>query len=325
MSPDLLTFVIFVGVALTLGMFALVFLGDASAKRAAQRLEALRERHTTNQAARAQAQMKRIYAQRDTRLDSLVNRFLPNPAQLRARLERTGRSWTLGQYALACVGIAVVTAVVLVFIGLPILLAVLIGVFASLFLPHIAVGILIKRRLAAFTTRFPDAIELIVRGLRSGLPITESLGVVGREIPDPVGIEYRQVTDKIRIGQTMDQTLQEMGVRINTPEFQFFVITLSIQRETGGNLAETLSNLADVLRKRAQMKLKIRAMSSEAKASAYILGVLPFVIFTLIYMINPGYIGVFFTETRMMMIGSGAVVWMATGAFIMSRMINFEI
>ena len=100
--------------------------------------------------------------------------------------------------------------------------------------------------------------------------------IVAGEIPGPVGIEFRMVSDKMKIGRTMEAALQDTADRLGTPEFQFFVITLAIQRETGGNLAETLSNLADVLRKRAQMKLKIRAMSSEAKASAYIVGALPF-------------------------------------------------
>ena len=123
----------------------------------------------------------------------------------------------------------------------------------------------------------------MVRGLRSGLPITETLGIVSGEISGPVSVEFRTVSDKMKIGVTMEAALQETADRLGTPEFQFFVITLAIQRETGGNLAETLSNLSDVLRKRAQMKLKIKAMSSESKASAYIVGSLPFIVFALVF------------------------------------------
>ena len=112
----------------------------------------------------------------------------------------------------------------------------------------------------------------------------------------PVGIEFRMVSDKMKIGRTMEAALQDTADRMGTAEFQFFVITLAIQRETGGNLAETLSNLADVLRKRSQMKLKIKAMSSESKASAYIIGCLPFVVFTLVWFINPNYMGNFFVD-----------------------------
>jgi tight adherence protein B len=209
--------------------------------------------------------------------------------------------------------------------GAPFLLSLLAGLFIGIGLPHMIVGKLIKRRIAKFINKFPDAIELLVRGLRSGLPISETMGVVGNEIPDPVGAEFRGVADRMRIGRTMDQALQETADKLNTPEFQFFCITLAIQRETGGNLAETLGNLADVLRKRMQMKLKISAMSSESKASAYIIGSLPFLVFAIIYFMNPGYMGTFFTDTRLIITAIGAGIWMGIGVFIMAKMINFEI
>jgi tight adherence protein B len=131
--------------------------------------------------------------------------------------------------------------------------------------------------------------------------------------------------DKMKIGRTMESALQDTAERLGTPEFQFFVITLAIQRETGGNLAETLSNLADVLRKRAQMKLKIRAMSSESKASAYIVGALPFVVFTMVWMINPTYMQGFFVDQRLIVAGLFGLVWMSIGGFIMAKMVSFEI
>ena len=201
----------------------------------------------------------------------------------------------------------------------------LIGLFIGVGLPHFVIGKLIKRRIDQFTARFPDGIELMVRGLRSGLPISETIGVVATEIKGPIGIEFQNVSDKMRIGRTMEAALQETADRLGTPEFQFFVITLAIQRETGGNLAETLANLADVLRKRAQMKLKIRAMSSESKASAYIVGALPFIVFALVYIIAPEYLEGFFYEQRLMIAGLGGIVWMSIGVFIMMKMVNFEI
>ena len=157
------------------------------------------------------------------------------------------------------------------------------------------------------------------------MPITETLQIVAAEIPGPVGIEFRAVSDKMKIGRQMEVALQETADRLGTPEFQFFVITLAIQRETGGNLAETLSNLADVLRKRSQMKLKIKAMSSESKASAYIVGSLPFIVFGLIWFISPQYMGTFFTDQRLIIAGLGGLVWLSIGAFIMAKMVNFEI
>jgi len=140
-----------------------------------------------------------------------------------------------------------------------------------------------------------------------------------------VGEEFKLVTERIKIGKTMEDALQDSADRLNLAEFSFFTITLAIQRETGGNLAETLANLADVLRKRAQMKLKIKAMSSESKASAYIVGSLPFMVFIMTYWVNPGYVGNFFSDDRLIVAGLGGLVWMGIGAFIMAKMVSFEI
>jgi tight adherence protein B len=144
-------------------------------------------------------------------------------------------------------------------------------------------------------------------------------------VPGPVGYEFKTVIDRIKVGKTMEDALQDTADKLGIAEFNFFTITLAIQRETGGNLAETLSNLANVLRQRAQMKLKIRAMSSESKASAYIVGSLPFLVFGAIFMINPGYMGTFFTDDRLIATGLGAGVWMGIGVMMMAKMVNFEI
>ena len=205
------------------------------------------------------------------------------------------------------------------------LLSLGIGVLVGAGFPHVMVNFFVKRRIDKFTSKFPDGIELLVRGLRSGLPVAETLGVVANEIPGPVGEEFKTAVERMKIGRTMEESLQVTADKLGTPEFQFFVITLAIQRETGGNLAETLGNLADVLRKRAQMKLKIKAMSSESKASAYIIGALPFIVFGLIWFINGQYMQNFFIDPRLMIAGGVGLVWMSIGAFIMAKMINFEI
>ncbi len=310
---------------LIIAMVALAFSGPSTAKAQTRRINALRDRHSNSTGAIVEAQMRRIQAVRNTKMDNLAAQFLPKPAVLKKRLDMTGKSWTPGKYLGACLSIGVVVMAGLMIKGAPVLLGLFIGFFLGLSIPHIVVGMTIKRRVAKFTKNFPDAIELLVRGLRSGLPITETLGVVASEIPGPVGVEFRQVSDKMKIGRTMDSALQETADRLGTPEFQFFVITLQIQRETGGNLAETLSNLADVLRKRMQMKLKIKAMSSESKASAYIIGALPFIVFFMILQINYAYMASFFTDPRLIVTGLGGMVWMGIGAFIMRQMINFEI
>jgi tight adherence protein B len=318
-------FMMLAGLIATLGLIAAAFSGPSAGKATTRRLEALRERHSRSTDVAAAAQLKRIWAQRQTRGDTFAQRFIPNPALLKLRLEQTGKSWSLPQYVMAMAGIWLAAIAVLLFKGVPFILTVPLGAFVGIGLPHFVIGKLITRRVNKFTSKFPDAIELMVRGLRSGLPVSETIGIVANEIPDPVGVEFRAVSDKMKLGRTMEAALQETADRLGTAEFQFFVISLQIQRETGGNLAETLSNLADVLRKRAGMKLKIRAMSSESKASAYIIGALPFIVFGLIWFINGQYMQNFFVDPRLMIAGGVGLVWMSIGAFIMAKMINFEI
>jgi tight adherence protein B len=314
------------GAFMVLLLLVLAFAGPSAQKAGARRLTSLRDRHAGVIGSGAvEAQMRKISTARATNMDRAAARFLPNPALLGKRLEMTGKGWSVGQYGLVTLCLALVVTAALAIQGLPVLLALLVGLTIGVGLPHFMVGFFITRRIDKFTAKFPDAIELLVRGLRSGLPITETIGVVGAEVDGPVGEEFRSISDKMKIGRTLDQALQETADRLGTPEFQFFCITIAIQRETGGNLAETLSNLAEVLRKRAQMKLKIRAMSSESKASAYIIGSLPFIVFMLIWFISTDYMQKFFVDERLMIAGGGGIVWMGIGAFIMAQMINFEI
>jgi tight adherence protein B len=302
----------------------LAFAGPSAAKESARRLEAVRYRHSESTLDKVEAQLKKAVASRKPKMHQIAGSE-SRLAALALRLHRTGKGWTLPQYAYASLGIMLAVTVLIYLKTGGALLSLGLGLLVGAGLPHMAVNFFIKKRGGQFTSKFPDAIELLVRGLRSGLPVTETLGVVSSEVPGPVGEEFKLVTERIRIGKTMEDALQETADRLNTPEFSFFVITLAIQRETGGNLAETLSNLADVLRKRAQMKLKIRAMSSESKASAYIVGSLPFIVFGLIYWINPKYLGGFFTDDRLIATGLGGAVWMSLGAFIMAKMVSFEI
>ncbi len=313
------------GVFLTLSCFIFAFSGPDTGKAQSRRLGFIKERHQPGAAATIETQLRKVNASRNQTLEGMAQRFIPNPALLAFRLVRTGKTWSLGSYMASCVLLFVGTAGAVLFAGMPFYFALPFGLCVGFGLPHKVVGFLINRRIKKFNVNFPDAIELMVRGLRSGLPISETLSVVGAELRGPIGEEFRFVGDKIRIGKTMEMALGETADKIGTPEIQFFCITLAIQRETGGNLAETLSNLADVLRKRAQMKLKIKAMSSESKASAYIIGALPFMVFITIYTINSKYMGQFFTDPRLIAIGLGGMCWMGIGAFVMAKMINFEI
>lgn len=254
-------------------------------------------------------------------------RLLPKAQLLRVRLKRTGYNITPAQYLMICAGLAgivgVATHITLGFGGPA--FAIAIGVTVGMGLPHMVVGMLVKGRRMKFINDFPEAIDLIVRGLKSGLPVTESMKSVSVEIPDPVGREFRFITEQLAIGKTLDEALWAAAENVGAPEFRFFVVSMSVQRETGGNLSETLENLADILRKRRQMKLKVRALSSEARASALILGILPFAMFTIIYLVNAGYLNTLFTDTRgLVMLGFG-LTWLAIGFGVMAKMVRFEV
>jgi len=325
-TDTLIVVVSAVGIGLTFCALGLLLTGRAGGRRYQRRLNTMQERAqgiATSEWAAARSLSRQQSA---TRIDRFAGNWLPRRDLLLARLERTGRAISIGKYAMTAIGLGALSAIgFAIGTGIGIVPSLVIGLLVGTAVPHLVIGRMGKRRLARFINLFPDAIDLVVRALRSGLPVTETLGLVASEIPGPVGEEFKMVTDRIKVGRTMEDALQETADRLNTPEFSFFVITLAIQRETGGNLAETLSNLSEVLRKRAQMKLKIRAMSSESKASAYIVGALPFVVFSMIWMVNPGYIGKFFIDERLMVTGLGGGVWMAIGAFIMAKMVSFEI
>jgi tight adherence protein B len=312
------------GMTAGLALIWLAFAGPSPAKESSRRLRVMRERHSDSASDRVEAQMRKAVAARRPKMHQLAGSNSRIEA-LALRLHRTGKDWTVRQYLLASFGIFVVMGG-LVFLksGAP-ALALMVGLLAGAGVPHAVVNFLIGKRTTQFIVKFADAIDLLVRGLRSGLPVTETLAIVAAEVPGPVGEEFKIITERIKIGKTMEDALQDTANRLNLAEFSFFCITLAIQRETGGNLAETLANLSDVLRKRAQMKLKIRAMSSESKASAYIVGSLPFIVFAMIYWVNSGYIGKFFEDERLIVAGLGGMVWMSIGAFIMAKMVSFEI
>ncbi len=315
-----------------LTMLVFAFSGPSASRSQSRRLAAAVARHSASGETQIEAKMRKAITAYRPDTGGLAS-IIPNPENLAKRLRMTGKKWTLNQYMMASAGVMAAVIVIGLLRGWAPLAALIVGTAAGLGLPHKYISMLIAKRVKKFTVNFPDALELMVRGLRSGLPIAETLTIVSTEVPGPVGEEFRLVTERIKIGKTMDQALAETGERLGTPEFQFFCITLNIQRETGGNLAETLANLATVLRQRAQMKLKINAMSSESKASAWIIGSLPFIVFGLISWINFKYMSPFFTPdpaglfglSLMQLIGVGGMCWMAIGVFIMAQMINFEI
>ena len=197
--------------------------------------------------------------------------------------------------------------------------------FATAFgLPRWVLSFLKARREKAFTNEFANAIDVIVRSVKSGLPTNEALRIVARELPDPCGAEFSRLCEGLKVGVTLEQGVKKMFDSMPTPEVSFFGIVMTIQQKSGGNLSEALGNLSGVLRDRKRLTGKIRAMSSEAKASAAIIGSLPPGVMGIVYLTTPDYIKMLFTERMGNIMLLGCAIWMATGIAVMRKMINFK-
>ncbi len=256
---------------------------------------------------------------------SKILNHLPTQAVVRARLERAGATISPELYMVFCLLACVGIAGSIIFINGNIVMGVTLGLFIGLFLPHVVIGIKGNRRVKKFLQLFPDAIDFIVRGLRSGLPVTESMNMVGLEMEQPIGGIFASMGEAVRLGVPVEKSMQDMAVKLQSTEFNFFVTTIILQRETGGNLSEVLNNLADVLRKRFMMQMKIKAMSSEAKASILILGSLPFLVISALLFTTPNYLDPFIYDVRGHVAAGIAVTSLLLGVGIMFKMSRFEI
>lgn len=259
-------------------------------------------------------------------VDRLIKGMLPNIALMRQRLERSGWPLRVGDYLLICTGLwfAVASGMWLL-LDLSLIINLLGGFVIGMGLPYFILNRQIAKRTKKFAALLPEALDLIVRGVRSGLPVAETIKTIAEEIEDPVGPEFQRIGDQMRIGVSMDEAMWQTAKRLQIAEFNFLVISMSIQQETGGNLAEILENLSNMVRRREQMRLKVKAMSSEARASAMIIGSLPFVMCAVISFVNPRYISSLFTDPRgWIMIGIG-MTSLLIGLFIMAKMVRFEI
>lgn len=244
---------------------------------------------------------------------------------LRRRLEMAGLEATPKQFYIASVVAGVVTAIlVFVFVRSPIP-ALLGGVGAGFGAPRMVLSYMTAKRKARFINHFADAVDIIVRGIRSGLPLGECLNIIARESPDPIDMEFRHVMEGTRLGLPLIDSLDRGAERVGVPEFKFFAIVLAIQQETGGNLAETLSNLSNILRARKKMKDKVKAMSSEARTTAGIIGSLPFAMGGILGVTSPDYIAELFTSSGGNIAIVAGFVSMSVGIAVMAKMINFKI
>ena len=321
-----ITVICAIGAALTYGLIAFAVSESAAARRFDRRVTAMRDRAEGGLASE-EAAARSLSRQRSvSKIDRIARNWLPRRDLLAARLERTGRAITIGQYVMACGGLALLSAIsLLVTTRIGLVPSLFLGLLIGTALPHLVVGRMGKRRLNAFIALFPDSIDLVVRALRSGLPISEAIVGAGREIGDPVGNELGRVEAGMRMGRDLEALLWDIANRIDVPEFRFFIIALSVQRETGGNLAETLANLADVLRRRRQMRAKVRAMSSETRATTAILAGMPVLVIIMLALTSPHYLVPLYSDVRGFLLDGLALLMLATGIGIMTKMAKFEI
>ncbi len=243
---------------------------------------------------------------------------------LNVRIEQAGLTWSKNQFMLISAGVGFALFMVALSFGPGLLPAIGIGFAGAFGLPRWLLSFLKKRREAKFLDSFPDAVDIIVRGVKAGLPLLDCLKMITVEAPEPLKTEFRAIVETQAVGMPLGEACGKLYERTPVPEANFFAIVVAIQQKAGGNLSEALGNLSRVLRDRKKMKAKIRAMSQEAKASAGIIGALPIAVMTLVYITSPDYISLLFTEPlgRLMLAVSAA--WMGMGVLVMKKMINFD-
>lgn len=262
-------------------------------------------------------------------LKDIDNRNKTNKrAPLKVRLQRAGFKMTPRMFYVW----SVVTGAVLTiacYLALPpsslsyvfIPLSLFVGTFG---LPRFFLNRCIKKRTTKFTNEFANAVDLIVRGIKAGLPLNECLQIIARESPPPICTEFREVVDQQRMGVTMAESLDRLAVRMPVTEVRFFAIVIAIQQQAGGNLSEALGNLSGVLRDRAKLAMKVQAMSAEAKAGAMVLGSLPPAVAVMISFLSPKYLAPLFTTTLGNFVLLMGLMWMGMGVLMMKKMINFK-
>jgi tight adherence protein B len=243
---------------------------------------------------------------------------------LAMRISQAGLSWTKRQYIMISVGIGIFLFVLVFMVGGGVLAAAPAGFAGGFGVPRWLLAFLKKRRETKFLHNFPDAVDVIVRGVKAGLPLADCLRIIANESQEPVKGEFRTVVESQTVGISLGDACAKLYERMPLPEANFFGIVVSIQQRAGGNLSEALGNLSRVLRERKKMKAKIQAMSMEAKASAVIIAALPFAVMILVYITSPNYIELLWTHPTGRLMMACCAVWMSIGVFVMKKMINFD-
>lgn len=260
-----------------------------------------------------------------SQLQEAERRERKNRMSLGARINQSGLTLNVRTFLIISAVLGFVGLALTFLISGNIFLALGVGVALGLGLPRWVLGFLSKRRVKKFQMSFADAVDVIVRGIKTGLPVNDCFKIIAKESPQPLAGEFSRMVESLGIGLSLPEALDRMYGRMPTPELNFFRIVISIQQKTGGNLAEALTNLSTVLRARRMMREKIKAMSSEAVASAMIIGSLPPLVMVIVLFASPGYITTLFTDVRGNFMLLGAACWMLMGVMTMKKMINFKI
>lgn len=327
LSAEEVALIVAAGVGLTLVTLGMVFGGFLAERRLRDRLEDLESRTRNGPRNLQMATLRRVdRGGRLPTLDRLLWRWFPNASSVRRKLQTSGTTMTLGDFAFMSLALSIAMAF-LSYLILDLAPGIALGgsLMVGLGLPNVWLGWKARKRGQAFNLLFPEAIDLIVRALRAGLPVQEAVATVARDIKDPVGAIFRRVQQEVQLGVSIETALWRVAKTVQTDEFNFLIVALSIQRDTGGNLAETLANLSTLLRNRQQLRLKIRAFTAEARTTMMIMAGLPFLVGGGLFVISPGYIGPLVTTETGQMIAAAAACSMGLGIFIMNKIATIKV
>jgi tight adherence protein B len=313
--------------AAAVGGVAWVFLypllsGERHAEKRMQSV-AKSDRAAAKAATRAAPKLRRTDVE-DTLKELEARRKKQKNPPLSVRIEQAGMSWSTQQFMIGSGVLGVVAFVGILFIGGGLLAAAVFAFAAAFGLPRWVLSFLKKRRHNKFLENFPDAVDIIVRGIKAGLPLFDSMKVIVSDAPEPIKSEFRAIVETQTIGLPLGEACGRLYQRVPLPEANFFGIVIGIQQKSGGNLSEALGNLSRVLRDRKKMKAKIKAMSMEAKASASIIGSLPILVMGIVYITSTDYIELLWTTPVGRLLLAGSAVWMLVGIMVMKKMINFD-
>ncbi|NVP56726.1 type II secretion system F family protein [Mycoplana rhizolycopersici] len=313
--------------------YGLLFSRIETEKKAESRVNRVKSAETDqNKVRAARERMQEMSKRRKSVQDSLKDlekkqqeRNKKAAPTLKAKLSQAGLSLTPTQFILIGLAFGLFMAFASLVAGAPPVISAGLFVIAGLGVPRWVLNFIVKRRMNKFLEEFPNSLDVMVRSIKSGLPLTDALRLIAAEGQDPVKSEFRRVVESQQMGLSIPEACARMYTHIPLQEVNFFSIVIAIQSQAGGNLSEALSNLSKVLRERRKMRAKVSAMSMEAKASAAIIGALPLIVMLLVYLTTPEYMMILFTDPRGHLILGCSAVWMSIGILMMRNMINFDI